>query len=81
MLGYFRVIHKDIDLVCLNYAPASFETIIKAQIPLVIKDGRLHLETYLKASMETRDFLEFSEDFYRIYKEARSLTAEQRKDY
>ena len=73
------IIHKDIDLVCLNYAPASLVSgVIKTGIPLVIKDGRLHLETYLKASMETEDFLEFSEDFYRIYKEARSLTAEQK---
>ena len=74
------IIHKDIDLVCLNYAPASLVSrVIKTGIPLVIKDGRLHLETYLRASAETEDFLEFSEDFYRIYKKARSLTAEQKE--
>jgi len=75
-----RIIHKEIDLVCMNYAPASLVSyVIKKGIPLVIKDRKLHLETYLKASTETEDFLEFSEDFYRIYKKARSLTAEQKE--
>ena len=74
------IIHKDIDLVCMNYAPASLVSyVIKKGIPLVIKDERLHLETYLKASTETEDFLEFSEDFYRIYKKALSLTVEQKE--
>lgn len=74
------IVQKEIDLVCMNYAPASLVSyVIKDGIPLVIKDRRLHLETYLRVSAETEDFLEFSEDYYQIYKKARSLTAEQKE--
>ena len=74
------IVQKEIDLVCMNYAPASLVSyVIKEGIPLVIKDGRLHLETYLKASAETEDFLEFSEDYYRIKQKAQSLNPEQRE--
>lgn len=74
------IVQKEIDLVCMNYAPASLVSyVIKDGVPLVIKDRRLHLETYLRVSAETEDFLGFSEDYYQIYKKARSLTAEQKE--
>lgn len=74
------IVHKEIDLVCLNYAPASLVShVIKTGIPLAIKDEKLYLEVYLRESQEAEDFLEFSEDFYRIYKKARSLTPEQKE--
>ena len=73
------IIQKEVDLVCLNDAPASLvSNVIKTGTSLVIKDQKLYLEIYLGASLEAEDFLGFAEDFWEIYQNAKSLLPEQK---
>lgn len=73
------IIQKEVDLVCLNDAPASLvSNVIRTGISLVIKDPKLYLEIYLRASLEAEDFLGFAEDFWGIYQNAKSLLPEQK---
>lgn len=73
------IVRKEIDLVCLNEAPASLiSNILKTGVPLVIKDKKLYGELYLKMSLEAEDFLEFTRDFWKIYKKAKSLIPEEK---
>ncbi|MEW6095846.1 MAG: HepT-like ribonuclease domain-containing protein [bacterium] len=74
-----RIIKRELDLVYLNGAPASLvSNIFKTGIPLVIKDKSLYLELYLKKTLEAEDFFEWTKDYYRIYKNARSLIPEEK---
>ncbi|MEW6684876.1 MAG: HepT-like ribonuclease domain-containing protein [Candidatus Edwardsbacteria bacterium] len=74
-----NIVKKDVDLICLNNAPASLVSqVIKTAIPLIIKDKKLYWEIYLKASLETEDFLKFAVDFWKIKKRAKSLTKEEK---
>ena len=74
------IVEKEVDLVCLNNAPASLvSSVVTEGIPLAVKDEKLFWEIYLKKSSETEDFLGFLEDFRRIKQEARSLTKEARE--
>ncbi len=73
------IVQKEVDLVCLNDAPASLiSNVIKTGKFLAIKDQKLYLDTYLRASLEAEDFLGFAEDFWEIYKRAKSLLPEQK---
>lgn len=66
------IVEKEVDLVCLNNAPASLVSIVATEgIPLAVKDEKLFWEIYLKKSSETEDFLGFLEDFRRIKQEAK----------
>lgn len=70
---------KEIDLVCLNEAPASLiSNVFKTGIPLVVKDKKLYWHLYLEKSLEAEDFLHFSTDFLRIYQKAQSLIPEEK---
>ena len=74
-----RIIKKDVDLICLNDAPATLiSNIFKTGIPLKIGDKKLYWELYLKISSEAEEFLEFVEDYWRIYKKAKSLESEEK---
>ncbi|MBI5185371.1 MAG: nucleotidyltransferase domain-containing protein [Nitrospinae bacterium] len=74
------IVEKEVDLVRLNEAPATLiSNVIKTGIPLAIKDRKLYWDLYLKASMESEDFLGFMEDFWRIYKRSKSLIPEDKK--
>lgn len=69
-----RIVGKDVDLIDLNEAPASLVwNIFETGIPLAVKDNKLYWELYLRKSSEGEDFLKFAEDFWRIYKRAKSL--------
>ena len=51
------ILHKNIDLVCLNGAPASLVSdVLKTGIPLLIRDRKLYWTLYLKVSLEAEDF-------------------------
>ncbi|MFH1562933.1 MAG: HepT-like ribonuclease domain-containing protein [Nitrospirota bacterium] len=72
-----HIVPKEVNVVCLNIAPASLiSNVFRTGIPLVIKDRKLYLELYLRASSEAEDFLRFCEDFYRIKQKAKSLNEE-----
>jgi uncharacterized protein YutE (UPF0331/DUF86 family)/predicted nucleotidyltransferase len=72
------IVKKEVDLVCLNNAPASLvSSVITEGIPLVNKDKKLFWEIYLKSSSEAEDFYHFVRDFYDISKNSKSLTEEQ----
>jgi len=74
-----KIAEREVDLVCLNEAPASLiSNIFKTGVPLAIKDKKLYWELYLRTSSETEDFLEFVEDYWRIYKKAKSLESEEK---
>ncbi len=74
-----QLVHKEVNIVCLNIAPANLIcSVITTGIPLVIKDKGLYWELYLRASAEAEDFLGFCEDFYRIKQRAKSLTKEDK---
>lgn len=74
------IVKKEVDLVCLNNAPASLvSSVVTEGIPLAVKDEKLFWEIYLKKSSETEDFLGFLEDFRRIKQDAKSLTKEARE--
>lgn len=74
-----EILHKDIDLVCLNNAPASLiSDVIKTGIPLLVRDTKLYWTLYLKVSLEAEDFLSFAQDYMKIYQSAESLVPEQK---
>lgn len=73
-----KIIQKEVDLVCLNEAPASLvSNVFKTGIPLAIKDRKLYWELYLQKSSEAEDFLYFLRDFWRIKQKAKSLNREE----
>jgi len=75
-----QVINENVDLVCLNNAPAMLVSdVFKTGIPLKIGDKKLYWELYLKTSSEAEDFLEFIEDFWRIKQRAKSLSREEKE--
>lgn len=75
-----RIVKKEVDLVCLNDAPASLiSSVIKTGIPLSVKDKRLYWELYLTKSQEAEDFLHFMEGFSEIKQKAMSLIPEERE--
>ncbi|MDI6591603.1 MAG: DUF86 domain-containing protein [Patescibacteria group bacterium] len=70
---------REVQLVCMNEAPATLiSNIFKTGVPLVIKDKKLYWEFYLQKSSEAEDFLQFIEDFWRIYKKSKSLIPEEK---
>lgn len=74
-----EIVKKSVDLICLNNAPASLVSeVIKTGIPLVVKDEKLYWNLYLEKSLEVEDFLHFAQDYFRIYKQAKSLSSEQK---
>lgn len=74
-----EILEKEVDLVCLNNAPASLVSeAVKNGLPLKIKDQGLYWETYLRASLEADDFSRFAYEYYNIYQQATSLTPEQK---
>ena len=74
-----EILHQDIDLVCLNGAPASLVSdVIKTGIPIFIRDRKLYWALYLKVSLEAEDFLGFARDYMKIYQNAKSLVPEQK---
>lgn len=78
-LDLTNLIKKEVNLVCLNEAPASLvSNVFKTGIPLIIRDKKLYWELYLKTSSEAEDFLEFVEDFWRIKHRAKSLNKEEK---
>jgi len=75
-----HIVHKEVDLVSLNIAPASLiSNVFRIGVPLVIKDKGLYWELYLRASNEAEDFSRFCEDFYKIKQRANSLSKEARE--
>lgn len=78
-LDLSRITAKNIDLISLNNAPASLiSNIFKTGIPLAIKDRKLYLDLYLSSSLEAEDFLEFAQDYYKIYSRNGSLSPEDK---
>ncbi len=74
-----KIAKKEVDLVCLNEAPANLiSNIFKTGIPLVIRNKNLYWNLYLKVSLEAEDFSKFVEDFGRIKKRAKSLSEEEK---
>ena len=74
-----RITEKEVDLVCLNDAPATLiSNVFQTGIPLKIGDKKLYWELYLQKSTEAEDFLSFAEDFWRIYKRSKSLSKEEK---
>ena len=72
------IVEKEVDLVCLNNAPASLvSSVVTDGIPLAVKDETLFWEIYLRSSSEAEDFYHFVRDYYDISKKAKSLTEEQ----
>jgi len=75
-----QIIGREIDLVCLNDAPAILvSNIIKTGLPLAVKDKRLYWELYLRKSIEAEDFLHFLEEFRSIKNRATSLSPEEKE--
>lgn len=73
-----ELIKKEIDLVCLNSAPASLiSNIFRTGTPLIIRDKKLYWKLYLEKSLEAEDFLQFVRDFFRIADLAKSLNPEE----
>ena len=74
-----EMLKKEVDMVCLNYAPATLvSNVMRTGIPLAIKDKRIYWEVYLRNTLEAEDFLRFLEDFWRIKQRARSLSDEDK---
>ncbi|MEK9135269.1 MAG: HepT-like ribonuclease domain-containing protein [Patescibacteria group bacterium] len=78
-LAISKIIKKEVDLICLNMAPATLvSAVFKTGIPLAIKDKKLYWELYLQKSLEAEDFVKFAEDFWRVKQKAKSLSPEQK---
>lgn len=75
-----QILEREVDLICLNEAPAPLvSAVFKTGIPLKIGDEKLYWELYLRKSLEAEDFLNFVEDFWGIYKKARSISPEAKE--
>ena len=74
-----EMLKKEVDMVCLNYAPATLvSNVMRTGIPLAIKDKSIYWEVYLRNTLEAEDFLRFLEDFWRIKQRSRSLSDEDK---
>lgn len=62
------IVEHEVDLVLLNDAPATLvSNVFKTGIPIVIKDRKLYWALYLTKTLEAEDFLQFAEDYWKIY--------------
>lgn len=74
-----RLLEKETDIVYFNEAPASLAAVIlQTGLPLAIKDKKLYWDIYLRVTAEAEDFLQFTEDYMRIYQAAKSLIPGER---
>jgi uncharacterized protein YutE (UPF0331/DUF86 family) len=72
-----KLTHKEIDLICLNEAPATLiSDVLKTGIPLSIKDEKLFWKLYLEKTLEAEDFLEFTKSYLKFQKIAKSFSPE-----
>ena len=77
-LDIVRILKRSVDFISLNAAPATlFSEILKTGEILTNKDKKLYWQLYLEKTLEAEDFVQFSREYYDIYKKAKSLTAEQ----
>lgn len=68
-----------VDLVVLNrVAPTLFYRILSEGIPITIKDKALYLDLLCKLSYEASDWIDFAEDYYRIFQLSRSIPPTER---
>lgn len=73
------LLQKEVDLILLDEAPATLTSaVFKTGIPLKVEDKKLYWDLYLTKSMESEDFAEFAESFWRIYQRAHSLSLEDK---
>lgn len=73
------LLQKEIDLVFFDEAPATLiSTVFKTGIPLKVKDRKSYWDMYLTKSMESEDFGEFAESFWKIYQRSHSLSSEDK---
>lgn len=69
----------NVDLVVLNRVnPVLASNILENGLPLVIKDINTYWNFYEIISMEAEDFYQFAEEYWQIYKTAKSLLPQQR---
>lgn len=72
-------LQKEVDLILLDETPATLTSaVLKTGIPLKVKDAKIYWDLYLAKSMESEDFAEFAESFWRIYQRSHSLISEDR---
>ena len=66
-----RILHREIDFVVLNRAPATIADSALRGVPIVIKDKGLYLDFLLRVTRDAEDFRDFIEDYWRLKQEAK----------
>ena len=70
---------KEVDMVLLNEAPATFiSNVLKTGLPLIIKNKKKYLQFLVTKSLEAEDFGEFATGYWNITKRSRSLSPEDK---
>ena len=66
-----RILHREIDFVVLNRAPATIADSALRGVPIVIKHEGLYLDFLLRITRDAEDFRDFIEDYWRLKQEAK----------
>lgn len=75
-----RIVQAEVDLVVLNRAPASIAwNILRAGIPLSIKNRRIYLWLLLRSSHEANAWYRTADDYHRVFERSASLNIEDRQ--
>lgn len=70
-----EILNTEVDLILLNEAPPLLASrIVREGIPLVIKDRKLYWDFFLRVTEQAEFFLQFFDDYYKIYQRAESLS-------
>lgn len=74
------IVGAEVDLVVLNRAPASIAwSIVRAGMPLIIKNRRLFLRFMIRVSHEANAWYRTSGEYHRIFERSLSLSEEDRE--
>ena len=75
-----NVLKRDVDLLILNRAPSRLASkILRAGIPIIIKDRSVYWRFFLLIGSVARDFQEFIRDYRRIRERSKSINKEDKE--
>ena len=78
--GVEKIVGTEVDMVVLNRAPASLAwTIVRAGIPLTLKDRRIYLRFFRLVSREANAWYRTVEKYHRVFERSASLSQEDRE--
>jgi hypothetical protein len=69
------ILHRDVDLVVLNRAPATLAaSVFYDGEPIIVRDPDRHREFFLRVTLEAEEFRGFIKDYLAIKRRSRSIS-------